>query len=92
MRNWRGASGRGGTVMIVKTDHEARLYDKSPARFSMGLDGTRSGEQWFLGYGVSQLERQEIVNRDRGTNEVSSPWIAVKSTCTHQHVLLVEGD
>jgi tripartite-type tricarboxylate transporter receptor subunit TctC len=67
-----GGLGRGGTVLIVNTEHEPRLYDKSqPPLFFGALDGTRSGEQvvfWgmeYLGWNV------KVVVGYRGTNDLS---------------------
>lgn len=67
-----GGLGRGGTVMIVNKDHEARLYDKSqPPLFYGALDGTRSGEQVVF-WGMEYLNwNAKIVIGYRGTNELS---------------------
>ena len=67
-----GGLGRGGTVMIVNKDHEARLYDKAqPPLFYGALDGTRSGEQVVF-WGMEYLNwNAKIVIGYRGTNELS---------------------
>lgn len=67
-----GGLGRGGTVMIVNRDHEARLYDKAqPPLFYGALDGTRSGEQVVF-WGMEYLNwNAKIVIGYRGTNELS---------------------
>jgi tripartite-type tricarboxylate transporter receptor subunit TctC len=66
-----GGIGRGGTVVIVNTEHEKRLYDRRAAPLFFGaLDGTRSGELiafWameYLGWNA------KVVVGYPGTNEI----------------------
>src|SRR4051812_3751350 len=67
-----GGLGRGGTVLIVNTEREPRLYDKSqPPLFFGALDGTRSGEQVVF-WGMEYLAwNVKVVVGYRGTNDLS---------------------
>jgi hypothetical protein len=67
-----GGLGRGGTVVLVNKQHEARLTDPSqPPLFFGVVDGTRAGEQvvfWgmeYLGWNV------KVVTGYRGTNDLA---------------------
>jgi tripartite-type tricarboxylate transporter receptor subunit TctC len=67
-----GGLGRGGTVLIVNTEREPRLYDKAqPPLFFGALDGTRSGEQVVF-WGMEYLGwNAKVVVGYRGTNDLS---------------------
>jgi tripartite-type tricarboxylate transporter receptor subunit TctC len=67
--NYIGGIGRGGTVMLLNKDAEARLYDRSAKPVFLGaIDGNRSGEQVAL-WGIEYLGwNAKWIIGYRGTN------------------------
>jgi hypothetical protein len=66
-----GGIGRGGTILIINTEREKRLYDKSTEPLFFGaLDGTRSGE--LIGFwGMEYLGwNAKMVVGYAGTNDI----------------------
>ena len=79
-----GGIGRGGTIVIINSEREKRLYDKSTTPLFFGaLDGTRSGELigfWgmeYLGWNAKMVvgyagTNDIVVAMDRGEVDMNS--------------------